>query len=121
MEQKPGKPSIAARAAQKVCPECGGPVERKSKKGPRPIFCCEAHKVAFQNRMIVRGRVLAPFVMGWRIDRGSGEIAKEAFSQLCSIVDRFNAEDAKAGRPRADLYAAKLMGSGFQYIDRKRP
>lgn len=113
------KPSIAARAADKICPECGGPVVRRSPRGPFPTFCCDEHKKAHSNRHIVEGRAVIALLKAWRIDRATGPIAKEAFSQICTIVDSFNAADREAGRPRADLYAAKLMRDGSLFIDRK--
>ncbi len=60
------------------------------------------------------------FLKAWRIDRGSGDIAKGSFAEICAITDRFNAADREAGRPRADLYAAKILASGFASIDRLR-
>lgn len=113
------RPSVQERARQAVCPECGGPVVRSSPKGRMPVFCSKEHKVSHQNRHVNEGRAMAALVKAWRIDRGSGEIAKEAFSQLCQMVDAFNAADSEAGRPRADLYAAKLMADGRQYMDRR--
>lgn len=119
MASKP-KPTMRERAAEKICPECGGPVARKNAKGRAPVFCCVEHRVAHQNRHVSQGAAMAALVKAWRIDRGSGEIAQAAFQQICSIADLFNAEDGEAGRPRADLYAAKLLGDGRLYIDRMR-
>lgn len=113
------KPTIAERARDAICPECGGQVVRRSTRGPKPTFCGPECKRAHGNRHIVEGRAVIAFLKAWRIDRGSGEIAKASFQQLCQIVDQFNTQDRAAGRPRADLYAAKLMEDGRLYMDRQ--
>lgn len=117
------KPTIAERAREKVCPNCGGPVVRLSQRGPTPTFCDAKGKGVCKrehgNRHIVEGRAVIALLKAWRIDRGTGEIAKDAFSQMCQIVDQFNAQDRDDGRPRADLYAAKLMADGRLFMDRQ--
>ncbi len=120
MATKPPKPSIADLQWSAVCPECGGKVERKSNRGPAPVYCCREHKVAHQNRRVVRGAPLVGLAMAWRINRGSGDVAKAAFAQLCQALDQYCAEDAAAGRPRADLYVAKLISDGSMFFDRQR-
>lgn len=55
----------------------------------------------------------------WRIDRAQGDIAKAAFAEVNRILDQFNAQDRAASRPRADLYAAKLLVDGTNYFDRQ--
>lgn len=117
MRQK--KPTISERAREAICPECGGQVVRRSARGPMPTFCKPECKRAHGNRHIVEGRAVIAFLKAWRIDRGSGPIAQGALTQLCQIVDQFNAQDRDAGRPRADLYAAKLMADGRLFMDRQ--
>lgn len=119
---KSKKVSIAERAGQMICPECGGPVERKSKHGPTPIFCSPEHRRAFNNRAMADGAGVIAYLKAWRVDRGSGPIARAAFSRMCTIADSYNFEDAQAKppRPRADLYAAKLIGNDFQTVDDRR-
>lgn len=114
------RPTIRQRAAERVCPECGGEVVRKHAKGPMPVFCCAEHKKAFGNRQLVEGRAVIGFLKAWRIDRAQGEIAQQAFAQVCQIVDQFNFQDRDAKRPRADLYAAKVLAEGTLFIDRQR-
>lgn len=114
------KQTISERAREPVCPQCGGPVKRKSAKGPSPRFCCAQHQKAFQNRMLSEGLIIAPLAKAWRINRGSGPVAQEALQQLCQVLDFFNNRDLEKGRPRADLYAAKLMGDHRIYLDRRR-
>ncbi len=123
------KPTIRDRAAERICPNCGGPVVRRSARGSHPTFCSAKGegvcKREHANRHTVEGRAVMAFLKAWRIDRGSGEIAKGAFAQVCQIVDQFNAADlAYRGpngeqRPRADLYAAKMLASGTMYFDRQ--
>ncbi len=114
------KPTIAERAREMICPECGGPVARRSPKGPRPTFCCPEHSRKFNARAMKEGAAFVALAKAWRIDRGSGEIAQTALQQMCQIIDGFNSDDHKAGRPRACLYAAKLMIDGRLYMDRRR-
>jgi endogenous inhibitor of DNA gyrase (YacG/DUF329 family) len=113
------KPTIRQRAAERICPECGQPAIRKSDRGPAPTFCSLECKKVFGNRQLVEGRAVIAFLKAWRIDRGSGEIAQQSFAQVCAIVDGFNSSDRDAARPRADLYAAKLLDTGFTYMDRE--
>jgi hypothetical protein len=115
------KPTINEKARQAICPECGGQVKRRSPTGPFPKFCCDEHKKTYGNRLLAQGLPVIALLKAWRKDRGTGEIAQKAFAQVCQIVDQFNAEDDAAGRPRPDLYAAKLMHNSSLYIDRARP
>lgn len=120
---KTAKPTIAERARDKVCPNCGGPVARRSARGPVPTFCDARGpgvcKKEHSNRHIVEGRAVIALMKAWRIDRAQGDIARESFAQVNAILDRFNAQDREAGRPRADLYAAKLLADGTQFFDRQ--
>jgi endogenous inhibitor of DNA gyrase (YacG/DUF329 family) len=113
------KPTIRERASQAICPECGGAVVRRSARGPFPTFCSGECKRVRANRRLVRGSAVIEFVQAWRLARGSGEIAKASFAQICAIADQFNAEDNAAGRPRADLAASKLIISGTLFCDRQ--
>lgn len=113
------KPTVSQRARERVCPECGGEVVRRSVRGPMPTFCSAECKKAHANRHIVEGRAVIAFLKAWRIDRAQGEIAQRSFAEICTIVDQFNAQDREAGRPRADLYAAKLLADGTKFVDRQ--
>lgn len=117
----PDKPTILERLRERVCPNCGGPVERKSPKGPPPTFCGKGCKRDHNNRLLVEGRAVIGFLKAWRIDRGTGEIAQKSFAQVCEIADLFNARDLELGRPRADLYAATMLVEQTRYLDRQRP
>jgi endogenous inhibitor of DNA gyrase (YacG/DUF329 family) len=113
------KPTARERANERTCPNCGGEVVRRSPRGPMPTFCSPECKTQHSNRHIVEGRAVIALLKAWRIDRGTGEIAQMAFAEVCRIVDQFNAQDREANRPRADLYAAKLLADGSQFIDRQ--
>ena len=113
------KPTIAERARERVCPECGAVPVRKSAKGPPPTFCSPDCKRARGNRRLVRGSAIIEMAQAWRVDRGSGPIAQQAFAQFCQMLDQFNAEDKDAGRPRADLMAAKILDTGTIFMDRQ--
>ncbi len=88
-----------------------------------PTFCDAKGKGVCKrehaNRHIVEGRAVIAFLKAWRIDRAQGEIAQGSFAEVCTIVDQFNAQDRAAGRPRADLYASKLLAEGTKFIDRQ--
>ncbi len=113
------KPTIRERAAERICPECGATVERRSPFGRFPTFCGQECKDARHNRRLARGYTVIEFLCAWRIDRGTGEIAKGSLAQLCQIADEFNAQDLEAGRPRIDLMAAKLLATQTTYFDRR--
>jgi endogenous inhibitor of DNA gyrase (YacG/DUF329 family) len=116
------KPTIQERLRERLCPNCGGPVSRRSARGPAPKFCSNKCKRDLNNRLLVEGAAVIGLLKAWRVDRGSGEIAKNCFAQAVTILDTFNAEDLKAGRPRADYYGATLLGwqGTNRYEDRRR-
>src|SRR3546814_10498062 len=94
------KPTISERAREGICPNCGGPVVRLNPRGPVPTFCAVRGKGVCKrqhyNRHVVEGSAVIALLKAWRVDRGTGEIAKTAFAQLCQIVDQFNAEIGRA-------------------------
>jgi hypothetical protein len=115
------KPTIRERARTRLCPNCGKPSPaRRSNRGPAPLYCDDACKRAMNNRNITDGAALVPYLKAWRADRGSGEIARASFARICSIVDDLNDQDRKADRPRADYYAAVLLGSNAAPVDELR-
>lgn len=115
------KPTIRERLRERICPNCGGPVARKSAKGPPPKFCSSACSREMQNRLTVEGRTVIALLKAWRIDRGTGEIAQGCFAQAIEALDLYNSQDREAGRPRADYYGATLLADGTRLYDRQRP
>lgn len=115
------RPTIKERLRDRVCPNCGRKVERKSAKGPPPTFCSKECKRSHNNRLLVEGRAVIGFLKAWRVDRGVGEIAQKSFAQVCEITDLFNAQDNALGRVRPDYYGATLLSDGSRYFDRQRP
>lgn len=115
------KPAANARH----CPECGGVVSQVRTKSLR-VFCSNECKQIHANRRTARGKALAAVAMGWRQTRGSGDLGKFLFAEMTSMLDAWNAEDLKAGRMRADHYAAAVTDFNAahpqwsrRYIDRK--
>lgn len=115
------KLSIAERARQRLCPNCGKPSPaRRSNRGPAPLYCDAECKRAMNNRNITDGAALIPYLKAWRIDRGSGDIARASFQRICAIVDELNEQDRNAARPRADYYAAVLLDSNAAPVNELR-
>lgn len=117
--KRKGKPSIRERAAERICPNCGKPSpERRSNRGPAPLYCGPECKREMNNRNLRDGLALVQFVKAWRVDRGTGEIAQAAFARVCAIADMLNEEDRNAGRPRADYGAAvQLLNEYHSVVD----
>src|SRR3546814_18240770 len=86
------KPTISERAREGICPNCGGPVVRLNPRGPVPTFCAVRGKGVCKrqhyNRHVVEGSAVIALLKAWRVDRGTGEIAKTAFAQLCQKIGR---------------------------------
>jgi hypothetical protein len=116
----PPPPSQAGadEAKRKRCPECGAEVGRTT-RGVMKIFCSKAHKAKYHARSKARGQALVPMLLAWRTGRGSTEISKKAYAQVCMILDDFAAEDRKAGRPPVGEYVEKLLWMGT-HRDRRR-
>lgn len=118
---KKARPTIAQRVAERICPNCGAPsAPRISARGPAPLYCSKACKVAMNNRNLAEGASLVSYLKAWRADRGSGEIAVESFRRICKIVDDLNDRDRQASRPRADYHAACLIASNAATVDERR-
>jgi len=120
---KASKPTIAERCAAepRTCPNCAAEITRREgQRGPRATFCSAECKKEHNNRELAEGRAVIAYLKAWRVDRGAGEIAKEAFAEMSRIADYFNAQDRAAGRPRADYYAALKLEEGLRYADRRR-
>lgn len=98
-------------AKRKRCPECSADVP-PTKTGVMRIFCAAECRSKYHARSKARGQALLPMLLAWRTGRGSTDIAKKAYAQVCAILDDFAAEDRAAGRPPAAEYAEKLLWMG---------
>ena len=110
--------------ATRPCPECGVAFA-VPEANARKMFCTDAHRVAWNNRMTVRGRVLTPLVMAERItrsgdsrDRASGILARQ---QSRRLMDKWVKEDRAAGRMAADTYFATRQRLGFHEQQNDQP
>lgn len=108
----PPAPYSTFSLISRTCPECGTEFQTKSRA---KLFCLPEHKLRFHNRCAARGKVLIPLAMAWRHGRGSGDTAKLAFTRMNSLLDEYNAEDLKAGRPRM----IDFVESGFARWQRR--
>lgn len=88
--------------ANRVCAECGGELKmakdarRGNQKGAQDqaYFCQPKCRIAYNNRMKVRGAKIMPFLMEWR----KGPRCAEALAQACTMIGRWIDEDKQAGR-----------------------
>jgi hypothetical protein len=120
---KSRKPHAGEVANQPICTECGAtlPPRPEKQKGPGRSYCPDKPCKKIRNaRRLTRGSAIIEWAQTWRRNRGSGSVAQASFSQLCQILDQFNAEDQAAGRPPADLAAARMIVEGTLYCDRQR-
>lgn len=106
------------------CPECGAEVRREpGQRGGTKHFCSNPCKIAYQARAAKEGRAIIAIAKAWRMSRSrpaDKDIGKEAFAELCRVLDDFNAQDRRAGRAPATDYARLLFRDGRLYMDRKR-
>ena len=114
------QPTNARRA--KGCPECGAIPQRKSAKGPAPLYCSNECKRTFQNRQAVEGRALIGFAKGWRQSRNhrdDKELGAACFARMCSTLDYMAARDRNEGRTVAMTlgYADWLVRNTDSYMD----
>lgn len=100
-------PAVAKKArtyGSRACAECGV----KFVAGhPGAQFCAPAHKTAFHNRQKGRASVVM-LAMAYRQKRGGKGTGATAFKEMCRLLDLFNDEDRKAGRPSAASYVEGL-------------
>lgn len=82
----------------------------------RQVFCAVACKNAAKDRAAVRGKTIMPLALAWRAGKSGkgGLTSKQAFRELCSTLDRFNAEDKAAGRATAIDVMARQYRHGVR-------
>ena len=107
-------------AALPVCPNCGGEVVRKSKRGAAPKYCSSKCQKEMAARDLNRGKALIRAASGWYSAPRGSEVYREAFREMNAILQMFKEEDAKAARPRADIACAKAFADGTRYMDRRK-
>ncbi|MCZ4340609.1 hypothetical protein O4H52_03250 [Sphingomonadaceae bacterium G21617-S1] len=80
---------------------------------PGQLFCCPDHRIAFQDRMRVRGRQLVPMELavmetrqGRKGDREAGVLAARSAQRL---KRQWITEDRDAGRMPMDQYIRRLL------------
>lgn len=101
------------------CPECGSKPERKSAKGPAPLYCSNECKRAFQNRQAVEGRAIIGLAKVWRLSRNhkdDRELGSAAFNRMVSTLDYMTGRDRSEGRT-----TARTLGYGEFLIRETNP
>lgn len=101
------------------CPQCGTDFTPWGTRGGQRRFCTPKCRADFNARAKVEGALIISLAKAWRVNRGKGETAKAAFSEMVSILDMLNARDREMGRPNVTGHVGRLVGSG-RYIDRIR-
>ena len=111
IEEAPAKPKRKRRTWKATCPEC---MTEHEAKHPKAIFCSEKHSQAYADRMAIRGKKAMPYLLAWRGDRGAkGSTGAKAWSDLQTMLDRWNAEDKEKGRMKAADYVQIRQDLGF--------
>ena len=91
------------------CAECSRAFQPKR---DHATFCSTACRTAYHNRNAAHGKTIVPMLQAWRMARGSGPTAKEAFKEACRLLDAWNADDKANGRARAeDMVARQFAGA----------
>lgn len=97
-----------ATFGRRECPECG---VKFTAGNIGAQFCTPAHKTAFHNRQKGRASVVM-LAMAYRQKRGGKGTGAECFKEMCRLLDLFNEEDRRAGRPSAAQYVEGLKRRG---------
>lgn len=112
---------IQAAAADLVaCQECSRPFEPRR---ATQTFCCAAHRSAFHNRSMKRGKVLLPLLLTMTSQRrakaGSVEAAQcaQARAWVYELAARWEREDRLAGRPPMGLVTQAKMDLCWSTVD----
>lgn len=75
---------------RRKCKECGQAFE--TNRTDRD-FCSDACRKTWNNRRMTRGMCIYDAAMKFRVERDKG-----CFAELCTIIDRYAAEDREAKR-----------------------
>jgi hypothetical protein len=113
----PDPPDNRPVFAERPCPEC---LTLFKPRQAGTLFCCPAHRDAWNNRQTVRGRVLVPLDMVSRLTRGGTRgtpekraIGKRAASDHHKLTQRYRDEDRAAGRMDFVEYLGRRYEEGF--------
>ena len=100
-----------------TCPECLGEFEKHQAD---KLFCCQAHRRAFNNRLTVRGAVLAPLAIVARKTRNGTRgtphdiiYGAKASTHADTLARRWAAEDKAEGRMPMNEYLRLRYLNGF--------
>lgn len=105
--------------APRQCQECG---KDFSANRPQQAFCCPAHKTAFHNRSMKRGKVMIPLLMTWQSVRGApgseeAEVRAYARARVEELSMLWREEDKGAGRPSMYPIAKAKMDAAWRGVD----
>ena len=96
------------------CPEC---LREFVPTQPTQLFCTPAHRVAWGNRMTVRGRVATPLLIAARLTRGGSRgdhiYGARATRESDALIRHYRAEDAADGRMGVLEYVRRRYLLGF--------
>lgn len=107
---------------KRTCAECAA--EFKGERTAR--FCSSAHRTAYHNRSMKRGKVAMPLMLAWRTGKnhtknrgnvGQRDVAAWAFGQLCALADVWNDEDRAAGRMPSWQFVQPKMDANWRAVD----
>lgn len=103
-----------------VCPHCGSPVEKKSKRGPKPSYCSQECRRSQNNGDLTDGAAIIKFAKAWREARGQGPVGTASFAAMMNALDTMLDRDRRNGRPSSLYAAAVILKDGTNYADRVR-
>ena len=102
--------------AELICPQCGCAFIRTSRA--RQAFCTPEHKVAFNDLMRARGRVIMPLLLARSMGRHTkgDQLGAYCRREADALIARWNQEDRACGR-RPDIVAKTKQGLHWRAVD----
>lgn len=103
-----------------VCLECGKPFARARST---QAFCSPAHRSAFHNRSMKRGKVILPLLLTMTSDRrakaGTARAVQcaQARAWVYELAGRWEREDRLAGRPSMALVTQAKIDARWSPVD----
>ena len=73
----------------RMCKEFGGPIKPSRQ---RPMFCCQACRLRFNNRRLERGAQIYDLFMSMRYERGLAKL-KGVWAIMCRLAMTWREED----------------------------